>query len=74
MNTTMTQFEVMDETVLSSIEGGGKVKAGEVGQAFAVCTLAGGVIGSVIPIVGTIGGAILGAQYCTGTWAIIRTH
>lgn len=50
------------------------MKAGEVGRAFAVCTLAGGVIGSVIPIVGTIGGAILGAQYCTGTWAIIRTH
>ncbi|WP_424555723.1 Blp family class II bacteriocin [Streptococcus agalactiae] len=74
MNITMEQFEIMNEATLSSVEGGGRVSAGEIGQAFGICTLAGGVIGSVIPIVGSFGGAILGAQYCTGAWAIIRTH
>lgn len=48
--------------------------AGEAAQALAVCTVAGGTIGSVFPGVGTAVGAILGAQYCTGAWAIIRAH
>lgn len=64
---TINQFEIMNEDTLSFVEGGGRVGAGEIGQAFAICTLAGGVIGSVFPIVGSVGGAILGAQYCTGT-------
>ena len=52
----------------------GKIGAGEAAQALAVCTVAGGTIGSVFPGVGTAVGAILGAQYCTGAWAIIRAH
>lgn len=73
MNTTIKQFKVMDNVTLSSVAGGRKMSAGELGKAFAVCTLAGGMIGSVIPFFGTIGGAVLGAQYCTGTWTIIRS-
>ena len=74
MNTEMMErFEVLDADRLASVEGG-KVGAGEFFQALGVCTAAGAAIGSVFPVVGTIGGAILGAQYCTGTWVIIRSH
>ena len=75
MMNTIEQFEVLDTEILAEVEGGAsKVSGGEVFNALAICTLAGGAIGSVFPVVGTVGGAVLGAQYCTGTWAIIRTH
>ncbi|HEP1491706.1 TPA: Blp family class II bacteriocin [Streptococcus pyogenes] len=74
MNTTKKQFEVIDDIKLSLMGGGSKISVGEVGQALAVCTLTGATIGSVFPIAGTLGGAVLGAQYCTGAWAIIRAH
>lgn len=54
---TISKFKHLDTSVLSNIEGG--VSPGELGQAFAVCTVA---------------GAILGAQYCTAAWAIIRQN
>ncbi|AGU81297.1 hypothetical protein SAIN_0544 [Streptococcus anginosus C1051] len=74
MNTkSLEKFEVLNSEMLASVEGG-KIGAGEAAQALAVCTVAGGTIGSVFPGVGTAVGAILGAQYCTGAWAIIRAH
>ena len=68
MNTKMmSQFEILDTEMLASIEGG-TASAGE------VCTLAGAMIGSLIaPGAGTWAGGILGAQYCTGIWAIARS-
>lgn len=74
MNTKMMeQFSVMDNEMLASIEGG-TVSAGEVAQATGICTLAGAMIGSLIaPGAGTWAGGILGAQYCTGIWALARS-
>ena len=64
---TTIQFDVLDTEMLASIEGG-TASAGE------VCTLAGAMIGSLIaPGAGTWAGGILGAQYCTGIWAIARS-
>ena len=64
---TTIQFDVLDTEMLASIEGG-IASAGE------VCTLAGAMIGSLIaPGAGTWAGGILGAQYCTGIWAIARS-
>ncbi|EHJ56036.1 hypothetical protein STRUR_1670 [Streptococcus urinalis 2285-97] len=51
------------------MECGNKLGAGEAEKVIAVCTLAVLLIGILIGIfsfVGTIGGAVLGAQYCTG--------
>ena len=74
MNTkSLEKFEVPNSEMLARVEGG-KIGAGEAAQALAVCIVAGGTIGSVFPGVGTAVGAILGAQYCTGAWAIIRAH
>ena len=74
MNTKMmSQFEILDTELLASFEGG-TVSAGEVAQATGICTLAGAMIGSLIaPGAGTWAGGILGAQYCTGIWAIARS-
>lgn len=70
---TPIQFNVLDTEMLASIEGG-TVSAGEVAQATGICTLAGAMIGSLIaPGAGTWAGGILGAQYCTGIWAIARS-
>ncbi|MFU2163917.1 Blp family class II bacteriocin [Streptococcus pluranimalium] len=75
MNTkTMEQFNVLSADTLSIVDGGSNVGVGEFFQALGVCTVSGAALGSVVPLVGIIGGAILGAQYCTGLWAIIRTH
>mgnify|MGYP000852847958 CR=1 FL=1 len=47
---------------------------GEVAQATGICTLAGAMIGSLVAsVAGTWAGGILGAQYCTGIWAIARS-
>ena len=60
MNTkSLEKFEVLNSEMLASVEGG-KIGAGEAAQALAVCTVAGGTIGSVFPGVGTAVGAILG--------------
>ena len=74
MNTKMmSQFSVMDTEMLASIEGG-TVSAGEVAQATGICTLAGAMIGSLVASgAGTWAGGILGAQYCTGIWAIAKS-
>ncbi|WP_159592803.1 ComC/BlpC family peptide pheromone/bacteriocin [Streptococcus halichoeri] len=71
---TLEDYSVLNSAQLIEVKGGGKVTAGKVGKALAICTVAGGALGSVVPVVGTAAGAILGAQYCTGAWAIIRTH
>ena len=64
---TPIQFDVLDTEMLASIEGG-TVSAGE------VCTLAGAMIGSLVASgAGTWAGGILGAQYCTGIWAIAKS-
>ena len=64
---TTIQFDVLDTEMLASIEGG-TASAGE------VCTLAGAMIGSLVaPRAGTWAGGILGAQYCTGIWALARS-
>ncbi|MGT2800007.1 bacteriocin [Streptococcus marmotae] len=74
MNTQIiSQFKRMDIEQLTSVEGGEKVGVEEFVHVLAVCTAA-GAAGSVFPVVGTLGEAILGAQYCTGTWAIIRAN
>ena len=73
MNTkTMSQFAVMDNEMLTCIEGGDKVGVGEVVQALGVCTIGGAALGSVIPVVGTLAGGILGAQFCTAVWGALR--
>ena len=73
MNTkTMSQFAVMDTEMLACIEGGDKVGVGEVVQALGVCTIGGAALGSVIPVVGTLAGGILGAQFCTAAWGALR--
>ena len=74
MNTkTMSQFSVMDSNeMLAYVEGGDKVGAGEVVQALGVCTIGGCSSGSVIPVVGTLAGGILGAQFCTAAWGALR--
>ena len=73
MNTkTMSQFAVMDNEMLTCIEGGDKVGVGEVVQALGVCTIGGAALGSVIPVVGTLAGGILGAQFCTAAWGALR--
>ena len=73
MNTkTVSQFAVMDNEMLTCIEGGDKVGVGEVVQALGVCTIGGAALGSVIPVVGTLAGGVLGAQFCTGVWGIFR--
>lgn len=68
------QFKSLDTEQLTSVEGGEKAEVGKLLHALAVCTAAGAAAGSVFPVVGTLGGAILGVQYCTGTWAIIRAN
>ena len=73
MNTkTVSQFAVMDTEMLACIEGGDKVGVGEVVQALGVCTIGGAALGSVIPVVGTLAGGILGAQFCTAAWGALR--
>ena len=73
MNTKMmSQFEIMDTDMLACVEGGDKVGAGEVVQALGVCTIGGVALGSVIPVVGTLAGGILGAQFCTAAWGALR--
>ena len=73
MNTkTVSQFAVMDTEMLACIEGGDKVGVGEVVQALGVCTIGGAALGSVIPVVGTLAGGILGAQFCTAAWGAFR--
>ena len=74
MNTeTIDRFEVLDADRLASVAGG-KVGAGEVIRATGICTMAGAIVGSLIsPGPGTWAGGILGAQYCTGIWAIARS-
>ena len=68
----MSQFVVMDNEMLACVEGGDKVGAGEVVQALGVCTIGGAALGSVIPVVGTLAGGILGAQFCTAAWGALR--
>ena len=68
----MEQFEIMDTDMLAKVEGGDKVGAGEVVQALGVCTIGGADLGSVIPVVGTLAGGILGAQFCTAAWGALR--
>ena len=64
---TTIQFDVLDTQMLASIEGG-TASAGE------DCTLAGAMIGSLVAsVAGTWAGGILGAQYCTGIWAIAKS-
>ena len=73
MNTkTMSQFSVMDNEMLARVEGGDKVGAGEVVQALGICTIGGAALGSVIPVVGTLAGGVLGAQFCTAAWGAFR--
>ena len=73
MNTKMmSQFKIMDTNMLACVEGGDKVGAGEVDQALGVCTIGGAALGSVIPVVGTLAGGILGAQFCTAVWGALR--
>lgn len=74
MNTKfLEKFEVMDIEMLAGTEGG-KVGAGEVVRATGICAAAGAMVGSLIaPGPGTWAGGILGAQYCTGVWAIARS-
>jgi len=69
----LEKFLNLNDT-LSNIEGG-NLSAGEVGNAFGICATAGAIIGGAFGAVpGALGGAVLGAQYCGGTWVIIRTH
>ena len=68
----MSQFEIMDTEMLAKVEGGDKVGAGEVIQALGVCTIGGAALGGVIPVVGTLAGGILGAQFCTAVWGALR--
>ncbi|EMB98734.1 Blp family class II bacteriocin [Streptococcus mutans] len=73
MNTqAFEQFNVMDNEALSVVEGGSKPGFGEFASALAICTGSGAMIGSAFPVVGTVGGAILGAQYCTAGWGVLR--
>lgn len=73
MNTkTMSQFAIMDTEMLACVEGGDEVGAGEVVQALGICTIGGAALGSVIPVVGTFAGGILGAQFCTAVWGALR--
>ena len=73
MNTKMmSQFSVMDNEMLACVEGGDEVGAGEVVQALGICTIGGAALGSVIPVVGTFAGGILGAQFCTAVWGALR--
>ena len=70
----LEKFLNFNDTTLSNIEGG-NLSAGEVGNAFGICATAGAIIGGAFGAVpGALGGAVLGAQYCGGTWVIIRTH
>ena len=70
----LEKFLYLNDTTLSNIEGG-NLSAGEVGNAFGICATAGAIIGGAFGAVpGALGGAVLGAQYCGGTWVIIRTH
>ena len=67
-------FLNLNDTTLSNIEGG-NLSSGEVGNAFGICASAGALIGGAFGAVpGAHGGAVSGAQYCGGTWVIIRTH
>ena len=68
----LEQFNVMDNEALSAVEGGSKPGFGEFASALAICTGSGAMIGSAFPVVGTVGGAILGAQYCTAGWGVLR--
>ena len=68
----MSQFSVMDNEMLACVEGGDEVGAGEVVQALGICTIGGAALGSVIPVVGTFAGGILGAQFCTAVWGALR--
>ena len=70
----MEQFEIMDADMLACVEGGDKVEAGEVIQALGVCTIGGAVLGNVIPVVGTLAGGVLGAQFCTAVWGALRAR
>lgn len=70
----LEKFLNLNDTTLSNIEGG-NLSAGEVGNAFGICATAGAIIGGAFGAVpGALGRAVLGAQYCGGTWVIIRTH
>ena len=70
----LEKFLNLNDTTLSNIEGG-NLSAGEVGNAFGICATAGAIIGGAFGAVqGALGVAVLGAQYCGGTWVIIRTH
>lgn len=69
----LEKFLNLNDTTLSNIEGG-NLSAGDVGTAFGICATAGAVIGGACAVPGALGGAVLGAQYCGGTWVIIRTH
>ena len=65
----LEKFLNLNDTTLSNLS------AGEVGNAFGICATAGAIIGGAFGAVpGALGGAVLGAQYCGGTWVIIRTH
>ncbi|WP_267248357.1 Blp family class II bacteriocin [Streptococcus sp. Marseille-Q5986] len=59
MNTMVKQFEVMDEVMLSNIEGGGWIKCGLGVVGGALTTgIAGSAVGTVtLPIIGTVSGA-----------------
>lgn len=76
MNTkTLEQFEAMSTEMLANIEGGNNVSAGEAGKALEIFTLGDTIIGGIIGSApGAIAGGIYGAQYCTGMWALLRTH
>lgn len=70
----LEKFLNLNDTTLSNIEGG-NLSAGDVGTAFGICATAGAIIGGAFGAVpGALGGAVLGAQYCGGTWVILRTH
>lgn len=70
----LEKFLNLNDTTLSNIEGG-NLSAGDVGTAFGICATAGVIIGGALGAVpGALGGAVLGAQYCGGTWVILRTH
>lgn len=57
----LEKFLNLNDTTLSNIEGGNLSAGAIIGGAF-----------GAVP--GALGGAVLGAQYCGGTWVIIRTH
>lgn len=74
MKVEIKHFEEAHDLKLELITGGDRVTVGDFGQAVGICTLSGVMVGSVIPGIGTVAGAILGAQYCTAGWLLARAY